>query len=63
MSSHGIKQPQVARGRGVMQLVDALEGRIAQKGDRQPMPPEFMEQFAARFEGDGLPDLMNIMGE
>lgn len=56
-------QPKVAKGRGSAQLLDALIARIAQKGDAVHMPPDFLEQFAARFEDEGLAELMPSIGE
>jgi hypothetical protein len=46
-----------------MQLLDALEARFMRKPDQPHMPPEFLEQFAARFEDEGLPDLVQNWGE
>jgi hypothetical protein len=45
-----------------MQLLDALEARLTQRADQQHMPPEFLEQFAARFEDEGLPELVHSWG-
>ncbi len=55
---HSLAQPDAARHRGVLQLLDALEARLMHRDDQPQMPPEFLEQFAARFEEEGLPDLV-----
>jgi hypothetical protein len=60
---HLSAQPDAARQRGVLQLLDALEARLMHRDDQPQMPPEFLEQFAARFEEEGLPDLVNSWGE
>jgi hypothetical protein len=60
---HPLAQPDAARQRGVVQLLDALEARLMHRDDQPQMPPEFLEQFAARFEEEGLPDLVNSWGE
>lgn len=60
---HSTVQPDAARHRGVLQLLDALEARLMHRDDQPQMPPEFLEQFAARFEEEGLPDLVSSWGE
>ena len=60
---HSLAQPDAARQRGVLQLLDALEARLMHRDGQPQMPPEFLEQFAARFEEEGLPDLVNSWGE
>ncbi len=55
-------QPQEAQQRGALQLLDALEARSQPSGTAAPMPPEFLEEFAARFEEEGLPDIVTAIG-
>ena len=71
-------QPPEAQKRGALQLVDAMrvaspsampglnvpEGGVA--GSPVPMPPGFLEDFAVKQappEGEGLQQIMDIVGE
>lgn len=47
-----VPQPAEAESMGVRQLYESLASRIA------PIPSGFLEDLAARFEGDGLEDFI-----
>lgn len=55
-------QPDAAQKRGALQLLDALEARFSSTADRVQMPPQFLEQFAARFEEEGLSPIVEAIG-
>ena len=57
-----VVQPEAAEQRGPLQLLDALEARHSRAADAVQMPPEFLEQFAARYENEGLESIVEAIG-
>ncbi len=55
-------QPEAAQQRGALQLLDALEARFSQDADKVQMPAGFLEQFAAKYENDGLDSVVEAIG-
>jgi hypothetical protein len=58
-----VAQPQEAQQRGALQLLDSLDKR-AGKGSSTaaPMPVGFLEEFAQRFEAEGLETIIGPIG-
>ncbi len=57
-------QPDMASQRGALQLLDALDrkGRKSPAHPSHPMPTGFLEDLAARFENEGLEDMLGPSG-
>ena len=57
-------QPDMASQRGALQLLDALDrkGGKTPAHPAYPMPTGFLEDLAARFENEGLEDMLGPSG-
>ena len=57
-------QPDIASQRGALQLLDALDrkGGKTPAHPAYPMPTGFLEDLAARFETEGLEDMLGPSG-
>ncbi len=59
----GCVQPEVAQQRGALQLLDSLDRREgAGPANATPMPVGFLEDFAQRFEQEGLEMVVEPIG-
>lgn len=61
----GCVQPEVAQQRGALQLLDSLdsrEGAGPSNANATPMPVGFLEDFAQRFEQEGLEVVVEPIG-